>query len=238
MDEIIFKSRNRLYGAYKMRRSYSAVLAISAFTVLSIFCVIVMISFYDSGKQKEDASETWYFFDMGNPGAMKYPIKKTTPPPSGGLKIPNLTPTVTDSLLIPDTLLNKADGNGIDTTGNGIGNENGIGDGPAYYSVQQPPLFPGGDKARTRFLQQNIIYPLEARKHNIYGSVYIAFIVEKNGEITDIKLLHGIGYGCDDEAIRVISSMPKWSPGKQNGVPVRVHIAIPITFTKNTESTN
>jgi protein TonB len=138
-----------------------------------------------------------------------------------------------DSISKTDTLVNPADGNGTDTTGTGIGDGNNNGDGSIYFSAQQAPSFPGGEKARTRFLQQNIIYPPEALKKKIKGAVYVSFIVEKNGSISNVKLLKGIGYGCDEEALRVVNSMPNWIPGRQNGIPVRVQIAIPLIFTLN-----
>lgn len=97
--------------------------------------------------------------------------------------------------------------------------------------VEESPGFPGGDEARIKFLQENIKYPTMARESGIQGTVYVTFVVEKGGNVTDVKILRGIGGGCDEEAIRVIKAMPKWNAGKQRGKPVRVQFNMPIKFT-------
>lgn len=100
-----------------------------------------------------------------------------------------------------------------------------------FQVVENAPAFPGGDIARQKFLQDNIKYPQMARESGIQGSVFVTFVVERNGSVTDVKLLRGIGGGCDEEAIRVIKNMPRWEPGKQRGKPVRVQFNMPIKFT-------
>ena len=100
-----------------------------------------------------------------------------------------------------------------------------------FPNPEQQPSFPGGDAARMKFLQQNIKYPQWARESGIQGPVYITFVVEPDGSISSVEILRGIGGGCDEEAIRVIESMPKWNPGKQWGRAVRVQFNMPIKFT-------
>ena len=97
--------------------------------------------------------------------------------------------------------------------------------------VEEQPSYPGGEEARIAFLQQNIKYPEEAKELGIQGKVFVTFVVEVDGSITDVRVLRGIGGGCDEEAIRVVKSMPHWVPGKQRGVPVRVQFNLPIKFT-------
>jgi len=97
--------------------------------------------------------------------------------------------------------------------------------------VEDAPSFPGGDEARIKYLQNNIKYPQMARESGIQGTVYITFVVERDGKVTNVKILRGIGGGCDEEAIRVIEKMPKWHAGKQRGKPVRVQFNMPIKFT-------
>ena len=96
--------------------------------------------------------------------------------------------------------------------------------------VQEMPEFPGGDVARISFFASNIKYPMIARETGVQGQVYFTFVVEKDGSISGLKLLRGIGAGCDDEAERVIAMMPKWKPGRQNGKEVRVQFNMPISF--------
>jgi protein TonB len=97
--------------------------------------------------------------------------------------------------------------------------------------VESMPSFPGGDAARMKFLQENIKYPQMARESGIQGTVYVTFVVEPNGKVSDVRVLRGIGGGCDEEAVRVIQSMPKWEAGKQRGKAVRVQFNMPIKFT-------
>jgi len=97
--------------------------------------------------------------------------------------------------------------------------------------VESMPDFPGGDAARMKFLQENIKYPQMARESGIQGTVYVTFVVEPNGSVSDVRVLRGIGGGCDEEAIRVIKMMPNWKPGQQRGKPVRVQFNMPIKFT-------
>jgi TonB family protein len=104
-------------------------------------------------------------------------------------------------------------------------------DRPGVYSVvEQMPEFPGGDKGFHQFIADNVKYPAEAKEKGIRGIVYVNFIVEPDGSVSDIKVLRGIGGGCDEEAVRVVKSMPKFKPGIQNGEAVRVSYTVPVIF--------
>ncbi len=93
------------------------------------------------------------------------------------------------------------------------------------------PEFPGGVNAMMMFIANNIEYPKLAREANISGTVFIGFVVEKDGAISNIELVRSIGGGCDEEALRIVQIMPRWNPGKQRGVPVRVRLTLPVKFT-------
>ncbi|TVR41956.1 MAG: energy transducer TonB [Bacteroidia bacterium] len=99
--------------------------------------------------------------------------------------------------------------------------------------VEDQPEFPGGEEARQRFLEQNLRYPQMAREAGIQGTVFVTFVVETDGSVTDVRVLRGIGGGCDEEAVRVVSMMPRWQPGRQRGQPVRVQFNMPIRFRLN-----
>ena len=99
-----------------------------------------------------------------------------------------------------------------------------------YQMVEEMPEFPGGEKALMDYVSNNVKYPQEAKDKNIAGRVFIGFVVEKDGSINEVKVLRGIGGGCDEEAVRVIKSMPKWKPGIQKGKPVRVSFQMPFVF--------
>ena len=101
---------------------------------------------------------------------------------------------------------------------------------PIFTVVESMPEFPGGEAMLEKFLKDNLQYPELARIGGIQGKVYVTFVVDEKGNITDIRLLRGIGGGCDEEALRVVKLMPKWIPGKQNGMPVRVIVTLPVKF--------
>lgn len=96
--------------------------------------------------------------------------------------------------------------------------------------VEKMPQYPGGEEARIKFMVENIKYPANAREKGVQGTVFISFVVEKDGTITNVKTLRGIGGGCDEEATRVVSMMPPWKPGVQKGQPVRVQFNMPVKF--------
>ena len=96
--------------------------------------------------------------------------------------------------------------------------------------VEQMPQFKGGDAALMEYLQKNIKYPVIAEENGIQGRVVCTFVVERDGSITDIKVVRSVDPSLDKEAVRVIKSMPKWNPGKQNGSAVRVKFTLPVTF--------
>ena len=99
--------------------------------------------------------------------------------------------------------------------------------------VEQMPSFPGGESEMMKYIQKNVSYPQMEKEGQIQGTCYVTFVVEKDGSITDVKVLRGVsgGKGCDKEAMRVVKSMPNWKAGKQNGREVRVQFNLPIKFT-------
>ncbi len=96
--------------------------------------------------------------------------------------------------------------------------------------VEVMPKFPGGTGELMKYLSNNIKYPEEAFANKVDGRVFVSFVVEKDGKVSDVSVLRGIGHGCDKEAIRVVESMPNWNPGTQKGKPVRVKYNLPIRF--------
>jgi protein TonB len=99
--------------------------------------------------------------------------------------------------------------------------------------VEQPPIFPGGMQALGKYLSDNLKYPKKAARKNKQGTVYVNFVVNRVGEIVDIKVLKGIGFGLDEEAMRVVKNMPTWVPGTQGGKTVSVRYNLPIKFLLN-----
>lgn len=100
-----------------------------------------------------------------------------------------------------------------------------------FQVVEDPPEFPGGEEELFKYLGKSIQYPPMAKDAGVSGVVYVTFVVNEDGSISDVEVLRGIGAGCDKEAIRVVENMPKWKPGKQRGKSVKVQFNLPIRFT-------
>lgn len=101
---------------------------------------------------------------------------------------------------------------------------------PVYKIVTKMASFPGGQEKMMKFIQDNKQMPAAAKEAGVTGRVIVDFIVEKDGSLSNIKVLRGIGKGCDEEAIRLIQSMPKWEPGENSGKVVRTSFMLPINF--------
>lgn len=96
--------------------------------------------------------------------------------------------------------------------------------------VEQQPLFPGGPAALMKYLSEHTKYPVVAQENGVQGRVTVQFVVEKDGSISDVHVLRGVDPSLDKEAVRVVKSMPRWTPGKQNGINVRVNYRVPVLF--------
>jgi TonB family protein len=102
--------------------------------------------------------------------------------------------------------------------------------GEVYTVVENQPNFPGGMEQLGKYLSDNLKYPAAAERANVEGRVFVSFIVTTTGEVKNVRILKGIGFGADEEATRVVAAMPRWKPGSQDGVPVNVQYNLPINF--------
>ena len=99
-----------------------------------------------------------------------------------------------------------------------------------YTFVEQSPQFPGGEAALMEFIRKQLQYPAEAKKNNEEGRVMVQFVVTRDGAIRNAEVVRGVSRSLDQEALRIVSVMPRWNPGKQNGQPVNVRFMLPMTF--------
>jgi len=104
------------------------------------------------------------------------------------------------------------------------------GEKEVFVVVEDMPQFPGGDEAMLKFLYSQLVYPRLALEYKIEGRVVVQFVIAPNGRIEDATILRGIGFGCDEEALRVVNAMPAWTPGRQRGRAVRVRYNLPVLF--------
>ena len=116
------------------------------------------------------------------------------------------------------------------SSGAGTGDGGDDGGDEIYYVVEVQPEFPGGQQAMLQWINNHMQYPQAALDQGIQGRVYVQFVVEKNGSLTNIKVLRNIDTSLSNEAIRLVQTMPRWTPGYKDGQPVRCQVTIPITF--------
>jgi len=103
-------------------------------------------------------------------------------------------------------------------------------DVPAVWFTDEMPEFPGGMESLLKFINSSVKYPVVAQENGVQGKVIITFVIDKTGEVTNARILRGIDPSLDNEALRVVKSLPRWEPGKQNGKPVKVNYNVPINF--------
>jgi protein TonB len=183
---------------------------------------------YDDRNLKDLGSVTDEFEEL-----LDIPITEQPPPPPPPIEQP-IIEQVADEIEIEEKIEVNFD---VDVQEETVIKEVVIADAPVvekadeiFDVVENSPEFPGGMEAWNEYLRKNLKYPTQARRMGIEGTVYVVFVVNTDGTVQDVELLRGIGGGCDEEALRVVSGAPKWSPGKQRGRPVRVRMRLPIRF--------
>lgn len=269
--DLVFKNRNKNYGAYSLRSQSSGTTARALFIAAPLFVLFFagpMIYKHFIGKSVNGMVEPLNNDKIIPLTLAERPIEKPKPqekmdlPKTEAIKEkiktvkPVSNPIVVDRPVLADPpTLEEMDhaavgpvtqsgvetslgsvpvegaGNGVGTgsgDGNGVKEDNGIHD---MTDIQAYPEFEGGMKAWAKFIQRNLRYPGKAQDAEAQGKVYISFVIEKDGSVSNVTVLKGIGYGCDEEAVRVISKSPKWKPGKQNDQNVRVRYNMPLSFT-------
>ncbi len=251
-EDIIFESRNKEYGAYFIRKEYSKHIVLgSVITVIGIAALFAApyIAKWIEGQQEVEVVETKSvkYTDLAPPP----PIQNTPPPPKLDIPPPVKTiikflpPKVTDKEIVEEEEMPTIE----EIKQNDVGTENIEGTGEVIFDepvaevmkeendddkiftiVEQAAEYPGGTEAMVKFLQKNMKYPAVARRMNIEGSVFVSFVIDREGVLSEIQVIKGISAECDKEAIRVIGLMPPWKPGKQNGKAVRCRFVLPVKF--------
>lgn len=247
--ELVFEGRNKAYGGYVLRKKYerSAAMAlfIAVFSIIIAFSIPKIMSLLEKINLSKESKMTESVTLEEPP-----PIDKATPPPPPVIPPPPVQQTIkfTPPKVVKDeevveppptqeevkdvqvaTVTQEGSKDVIDVPDNPVVGDPD--DGKVFTVVEEMPTFPGGDEKLFEYIQKNIKYPAIARENGISGRVYLTFVVDKEGRIKDVRLLRGIGGGCDEEAMRVVRSMPDWKPGRQNGRSVQVQYNLPVNFT-------
>jgi len=249
MDEIVFEHRNKTYGAYILRKLYpknvTKALIMAVIILLGGLAYPLASSYYAQKRAKYiEKAASAEFIDMDKPKEEAPPPPPPPPPPPAALeqKVKFVAPIVTTEEVVEDADIFNQDDLAQTTTNEAVAIEEIVVETKVevieveeskkevFTIVEEMPAFPGGEPERNKFLAENIQYPQQATENGIQGTVYVSFVVDSKGNVTDVKILRGIGGGCDEEALRVVRMMPKWHPGKQNGKNVRVLFNMPIYF--------
>jgi protein TonB len=250
-NDLVFEDRNKSYGAYDLRKNHNRTVAIALIiTGVSFLLAVSMPAIIDWIKNRTDEVEVPV--DMTNVDlTAPPPIDETEPPPPPPPPPPVMEtvkftpPVVTDEEVVEDpppvqteetpqisTVTQEGTEDAIVIPDENTGVVEPVIEAPLTI-VEQMPTFPGGEQEMMKYIQKSVQYPQVEKEAGIGGTCYVTFVVEKDGSITDVKVLRGVsgGPGCDKEAIRVVKSMPNWKAGKQNGREVRVQFNLPIKFT-------
>ncbi len=258
--DIIYEGRNKSYGGYELRKNYPK-RAVRALLVIfgmgiAVGAYAIISNMKSTDVTKPVAIKTEVVLTEPPP----IDPKKPPPPPPPAEPPPPVKPTVkfTPPVIKKDEEVKEEEkpaevkelkeaAAGVKTQeGDPTGIDPGIVDNPGtgtgvveapppppkiFTYVEQMPEFPGGADALNAFLAKNLRYPDVARENNIQGRVNVKFVVNEEGDISEVTVQKGIGGGCDEEAKRVVLKMPKWKPGKQNGKAVKVYYSLPVRFT-------
>lgn len=254
-NELVFEGRNKGYGAYVIRRDYNRIvitaLMIAVTTVILIVGIPILVRLIEGvNLQTNDTIDYVNLNVLPPPPPVNQIIKpllplRPSPPPSVLKTIKNTPPKVTNEKVIDPPPSQKD----LDKTAVGLTTHDGKDSNllptlntvpgialPApqkpFVNVQQMPVFPGGIDKMFEYLQNNVNYPQVEKEEGVSGAVYVSFVIGSDGKVQDVKILSGIanGPGCNKEALRVVSSMPNWTPGKQDGRAVPVQYSLPIKF--------
>ncbi|WP_184549476.1 energy transducer TonB [Mucilaginibacter sp. FT3.2] len=258
--DLVFSQRNKAYGAYELRQHYSKTMSKAMGITFAGLAVLVTVSIALRHKPVPadntriiEASLNTLIQPPAKDEIKKPVLEKPVSPPKTSTPVPTVrfvTPVVTDKDITEEppaiTELNgaigpktiKADGNGpvvvdpIDPPGNGSGKGDIVEDQSIhdFRGIEVMPEPEGGAAGWAKFLQKNLRFPPAAQEQGVSGKVFLSFVVEKNGQISNIKVSRGAGFGFDEEAIRVLKLAKPWKPGIQNGQPVRVAYSIPFNF--------
>jgi protein TonB len=244
-EEIIFKNRNKAYGAFLLRTSYTRTVTVALTITLFVFSVVLSWAMWNVRSKgpfivpdHNIPVDTAIFIHPDPPPAV--PPEKELPPPERPFLRPVVVDTAVESNFATQGEL-SGNANPPVTDGTDPGRVDSVPvrtepiepppPDPTFTVVQEKPEFPGGEAGIATFLNKNISYPREAREIGITGTVYLGFVVERDGSLSNISVLRGIGGGCEEEALRVVQMMPRWKPGRQQGHEVRVQFTLPIKFT-------
>ncbi len=249
-DDLLFEKRNKEYGAYQLRKKYNAVIVAGVILSSLLISAAVLLPFILSRTSNKVLSVgiSYVQVKMENlePPVDEIFVPPPPPPPEAVKAQENLKyvpPVVVDTVYplekkqaSTDEFLAQVPNDITDSKGTGTGDnllsgQDGVEGDEPFFHVEVMPSFKGGDINKFReWVQQRTNYPQAAIDNRIQGRVFLTFIVETDGSVSNVTVVKGVAPIIDNEAIKAIQSSPKWSPGLQRGKPVRVRYLMPLLF--------
>jgi periplasmic protein TonB len=259
LDDVIFESRNKAYGAYALRQAYGKQMKRATIVGVTFFALLVSSPLIADrmATKKVALIDTIVEMTPIDPATTKPPVvppppPPPPPPPARQVATVRFVPPVVSEEAETEPPMPKMEDITVNVAAETKKGENveafvNIVQAPTappppdepkeavkkeeettFLIVEQMPEFKDGEKAMFRYLAENFKIPALARENGIEGTVYVSFVINKDGDVRDVTIKRGISGGCNEEAVRVVSSMPKWKPGRQNGKAVNVAFTLPI----------
>jgi protein TonB len=250
LDDLIFENRSRDYGAYQLRKKYNRVVIAGIIMASVLVSFAVILPFVLTSKKDRIISGDLAYYPV-QLESLEPPIDRIivppAPPPPGSEHVQDVVkyipPVVVDTILPSDvktvttdevlaqTTLDKSDVDGIGSGDDLSAGQNGIATDDPFFLVEIMPSFKGGDINKFReWVQRRTNYPQAAIDAKIQGKVFLTFIIEPDGSVSNVTVVKGVASIIDDEAVKAIQASPKWSPGLQRGQPVRVRYSMWLNF--------
>lgn len=256
LNDIIFENKNKTYGAYEIRTSYYDSLKKSLLFLTGLISLLFGAITINNKMNSGSVIESPITFDDPALKTLTYttpvdftPIPEPTQNTNAAAATKGTIGTVINDHAIENNSVN------IDNPISGVGTETATGTDPlgtetstvttihvsnnntavtptdVFVIVEEMPEFEGGVNGLMRYIGQNVVYPSLAREVGKEGTVYVSFVVNEVGIVENVKVVRGIGFGCDEEVVRVVNKMPRWKKvGKNSGQPVKVRFNIPVSF--------
>jgi periplasmic protein TonB len=246
-NDIVFEKRNRDYGAYVLRASYGSNVIIGVVVTLLAIVAVILFPYVAERLSDEPVKNVvprkMVYTELSTPPPIDKPkplppvislpklqkIIKFVPPRVVKEQVVETAPTI-EEIKANDVAAVAVEGPVTVEFAEPVEQVVEVDDNQIFTVVEQAPDFEGGYDALMRWVKQTMVYPANARRMDMEGTVYLSFVVGKTGVISDVTVLKGFMAECDKEAVRVARLMPPWKPGKQNGRAVSVRFTLPLKF--------
>ena len=246
-DDIVFEERNKEYGAYKLRKKYNRTVIVALLIGILIIGTAIITPYLnakaaENTKKRAERQVEIKLENLDQPKELVAPPPPPPPPPTDVVQQQKYVPPVVVDSIKPEDIkqLMTADQAQTEVTNKEVVEvvqqvkeevqETDVVEVP-FVVVEEMPMYPGGDAALLKYINEHAQYPEVAKENNIQGRVIIRFCVTAKGGVSQVSVLKGVDPELDKEAIRVVNTLPAFKPGKQGGKPVPVWYMVPITFT-------